>query len=246
MTDLRLDGRTVLVTGAGRGLGAAIAQGLADLGAVVYGSSRDAEEAARIAERYGTEPVVLDVTDAQSAAGVVSDLTASAGIDLLVNNAGVNVPQAALDVDSEAWDIIHGTNSKGLFFVSQAVARVWVEKGVQGAIVNVGSQAGSVAIENRVAYGSSKAAAAQVTRNLAFEWGRYGIRVNAIAPTFIRTELTESTLTPDFAEALLARIPLGRLGDPEDVVGATAFLLSDLSRMVTGHVLFVDGGYTIH
>lgn len=246
MTDLRLDGHTVLITGAGRGLGAAIADGLADLGAVVYGSSRDPQDATRIAERYGTEPVVLDVMDARAASRVVSDLVESTGVDLLVNNAGVNVPQSALDVDHASWDLVQGTNSRGLFFVSQAAARVWVARGVRGAIVNVGSQAGAVAIEDRVVYGSSKAAVAQLTKNLAFEWGRHGVRVNAIAPTFIRTELTASTLTPGYTQTLLTRIPLGRLGEPEDVVGATAFLLSDLSRMVTGHVLFVDGGYTIH
>jgi 2-deoxy-D-gluconate 3-dehydrogenase len=159
----------------------------------------------------------------------------------------VNAPAPALEVTPEDWEAVQGTNVRGLFFISQAVARGWIERGVRGAIVNVGSQAGLVAIEDRAAYGSSKGAVAQLTRNLAYEWAPHGIRVNAVAPTFVRTELTASTLAAgDRAEVLRSRIPLGRFGEPDDVVGAVAFLLGDAAAMVTGHTLVVDGGYTIH
>ena len=246
--DFRLDGRRALVTGASRGLGAAIAQGLHELGATVYGSSRDRRSAEQIARLHGTLPVVLDVADVDATADAITRLhEASGGIDLLVNNAGVNAPAPALDVTSEDWEAVHGTNVRGLFFVSQSMARYWAARGVRAAIVNVGSQAGLVAIEERAAYGSSKGAVAQLTRNLAYEWAPHGIRVNAVAPTFIRTDLTASTLDAgDRAETLLGRIPLGRFGEPKDVVGAVAFLLGDAAAMVTGHTLVIDGGYTIH
>jgi NAD(P)-dependent dehydrogenase (short-subunit alcohol dehydrogenase family) len=248
LLDFRLDGRTALVTGAGRGLGEAIADALASLGATVYGSSRDGETARRVAERYGTTPVVLDVADVPETVATVRRLQdAGAAIDLLVNNAGVNAPAPALDVTPEAWDAVYATNVRGLFFTSQAVARTWVESGVRGSIVNIGSQAGAVAIEERAPYGSSKGAVAQLTRNLALEWAPHGIRVNTVAPTFVRTELTASTLARgDLAGQLLGRIPMGRFGEPDDVVGAVAFLLGDAAAMVTGHVLMVDGGYTVH
>lgn len=248
MFSFRLDGRAVLVTGAGRGLGRAVADGLNELGAAVYGTSRVPAEAEQIAERYGTSPVVLDVTDIDGAAAVIQRLHAQgAGISLLVNNAGVNVPQPAFEVTPEAWDQVHQLNAKGLFFLSQTIAKQWAAEGIKGSIVNIGSQAGIVAIEDRVSYSSSKAAVVQLTRSMAFEWGHLGIRVNTVAPTFIRTELTESTLSrPDFAATLLARIPLGRFGEPDDVVGAVAFLLGDAAALITGQTILVDGGYTIH
>lgn len=248
MPDFGLDGRTALVTGASRGLGRAVADGLRALGATVYGTSRHAAEAAVIAERYGTEPVVLDVADIEATARTIRQLQEhGAAIDLLVNNAGTNAPQPALRVTPESWDAVYDVNVRGLFFASQAFAQTCVAAGTPGAIVNIGSQAGLVAIEERAAYGSSKGAVAQLTRNLALEWAQYGIRVNGVAPTFVRTELTESTLArPEFAEQLLSRIPANRFGEPEDVVGPVCFLLSPAAALITGHTLVVDGGYTIH
>ncbi len=248
MTDFRLDGHTALVTGASRGLGLDIADTLYELGAIVYGTSRDPASAEQLALRWSTSPVVLDVSDARASAAVVDALFASgAGPTLLVNNAGANRPQPALDVDEEAWDALYSANIRGLFFISQAVARHWVELGTPGAIVNIGSQAGRVAIEDRSVYGSTKAAVEQLTRNLAFEWGVHGIRVNNVAPTFVRTELTKATLANgEFADTLLSRMPLGRFGEPADVSGAVAFLLGGRAAMITGQTLLVDGGYTIH
>lgn len=243
-----LSGKKALVTGAAAGLGQSIGDALVAAGAQVYGTSRTAESAARIAERFGTRPVVLDVTDRASIRGVIDELWADVGpIDLLCNNAGVNVPQPSIEVDSESWDVVFETNVSGSFFVTQALARHWIEEGRAGSVVSVGSQAGTVAIEERVAYGSSKAALAHMTRILALEWGPMGIRVNAVAPTFVLTQLTESTLSrPGRTEELVSRIPLGRLGIPQDIAPAVVFLFSDEASLITGHILAIDGGYTIH
>lgn len=245
--DFGLEGRAALVTGAGRGLGRAVADGLAELGAVVHGTSRDARTAREIADRYGTSPLTLDLSDTESFPGFVDTVQElSGGISLVVNNAGINIPAPAVDVTPADWDAVMDANLKGSFFLSTAVTRSWLAAGRGGSIVNVASQAGLVAIEERAAYGTSKAGLIHLTKILALEWARHGIRVNAVAPTFVRTELTESTLSrPDWAAELLGRIPAGRFGEPEDVVGAVAFLLGDAAALVTGHTLTVDGGYTI-
>ena len=246
MANFRLDGHRALVTGAGRGLGHAIARGLKDLGATVYGTSRDPEVARRIGDELGTPAQVLDLSDVESFDEYVARLEGLGGVDMLVNNAGVNVPAPAIEVTPGDWDVVLETNLKGPFFLSTALARVWLRRGVRGSIVNVASQAGIVAIEERASYGASKAGLIHLTKVLALEWAREGIRVNAVAPTFVRTELTASTLErQEWADELLRRIPIGRFGDPEDVVGAVAYLLGDSASLVTGHTLVVDGGYSI-
>ena len=247
MQSFRLDGKKALVTGAARGLGKAIADGLAESGATVYGTSRDAGSARQISERYGTPALPMDVTATGDICGFVDSLVEeSGGIDLLVNNAGVNVPKPALELTDEDWDTVFDTNLKGSFFLTTALAQHWVDRGSPGAIVNVASQAGIVGIEERAAYGTSKAGLIHLTKVLALEWAPAGIRVNAVAPTFVRTELTASTLSrPEWAAELLSRIPIGRFGEPEDIAGAVAFLLSDAASLITGHTLTIDGGYTI-
>lgn len=241
-------GRGVLIVGASTGLGNDMATFLHEAGARTYGSSRNAERAQEIAEWYGTAPVVLDAAEVAATQEVVTGLlTNDDTIDMVVINAGINIPQPALTIDEQAWDAVYNLNVRGLFFLAQACARVWVERGTAGAMVNITSQAGLVAIEDRATYGSSKAAVTQLTRSLAYEWARHGIRVNAVAPTFVHTSLTASTLSsPERAEELLSRIPLGRFGEPRDVSAAVAYLLSPAAAMVTGHTLVVDGGYTIH
>ncbi|HEX4402839.1 MAG TPA: glucose 1-dehydrogenase [Galbitalea sp.] len=247
MADYVLAGKTALVTGAGRGLGRAIADCLAAQGVTVYGSSRDGKTAQTIAGRYGTIPVVMELGNTQSIRNTVRTMTGkNIAIDLLVNNAGINIPKSALEVTEEDWDLVFNTNLRGTFFLSTELARGWIQNNRLAAIVNVASQAGIVAIEERAAYGASKAGMIHLTKILALEWATAGIRVNAVAPTFVRTELTESTLSrPEWAAELLSRIPIGRFGEPEDVAGTVAFLLSDAAALVTGHTLVVDGGYTI-
>lgn len=245
---LRLDGHTALVTGASRGLGESIADTLHELGARVYGTSRTPEGAEIIAKRYGTIAVVLDVSDPVSVhTHLAALISADPAIDLVVNNAGINLPMPAEGVDMPSWDAVFSTNVRGTFMVSQWMGRHWIANAIPGRILNISSQAGRVAIENRAAYSASKAAVDQLTRSLAFEWAPHGIRVNAVAPTFIRTELTTSTLNnPEVAQRLLDRIPIGRFGDPQDISAAVAFLLGDFSGLITGHTLVIDGGYTIH
>jgi 2-deoxy-D-gluconate 3-dehydrogenase len=245
--NFRLDGKKALVTGAARGLGRAIADGLAESGATVYGTSRDADSARQISERYGTPSLPMDDTETHGIRAFADSLVQeSGGIDLLVNNAGVNVPKPALELTDQDWDTVFDTNLKGSFFLTTAIARHWIDSGTPGAIVNVASQAGIVGIEERAAYGTSKAGLIHLTKILALEWAPAGIRVNAVAPTFVRTELTESTLSrPEWAAELLSRIPIGRFGEPEDIAGAVAFLLSDAASLITGHTLAIDGGYTI-
>ncbi len=166
-------------------------------------------------------------------------------LDILVNNAGVNIPQGVFEVDEASWDAVMDTNLKGTFFASQAAARHMVAGGGGGRIVNVASQAGVVGIEERSAYGASKGGAITLTKVLAIELAQHEITVNAVAPTFVATELTRGTLeNPKWRERVLSRIPLGRVGEVEDVVAAAVYLASPAAKMVTGHTLLVDGGWT--
>jgi 2-deoxy-D-gluconate 3-dehydrogenase len=195
-----LDGKVALVTGASRGLGAGIADALREAGATVVGTSRDPESAARAAERLGTPAVEMDVTDVASVRAGVDRVVSELGrLDILLNNAGVNVPQGVFDVDEESWDAVIDTNLKGSFFAAQAAARHMVERGEGGRIINIGSQAGVVGIEERSAYCASKGGVSLLTRVLAIELAPHGITANAVAPTFIATELTRATLEDPLA-----------------------------------------------
>jgi 2-deoxy-D-gluconate 3-dehydrogenase len=242
----RLDGQIALVTGASRGLGAGIADGLREAGATVVGTSRDPESAAQIAEQLGSVPVVMDVTDVSSVQTGIDRVASDFGrLDLLVNNAGLNIPQSVLDVDEASWDSVIDTNLKGSFFAAQAAARHMVAQDEGGRIINIASQAGIVGIEERSAYGASKGGVVVLTKVLAIELAQHGITVNAVAPTFVATELTRSTLEdPAWRERILSRIPLGRVSEVEDVVAATVYLASPSAATVTGHTLLVDGGWT--
>ena len=242
----QLDGKVALVTGASRGLGAGIATGLREAGATVVGTSRDSKSAARVAEQLGTLPAVMDVTDVASVRASIEGVVSGFGhLDLLINNAGLNIPQSVFDVDEASWDSVIDTNLKGTFFATQAAARHMVARDEGGRIINVASQVGAVGIEERSAYGASKSGVILLTKVLAIELAQHEITVNAVAPTFIATELTRSTLeNPEWRERILSRIPLGRVGGVEDVVAATVYLASPAGAMVTGHTLLVDGGWT--
>ena len=242
----QLDGKVALVTGASRGLGAGIATGLREAGATVVGTSRDSKSAAQLAEHLGTVPAVMDVTDVASVKASIDRVASEFGhLDLLINNAGLNIPQSVFEVDEASWDSVIDTNLKGTFFAAQAAARHMAARGEGGRIINVASQAGVVGIEERSAYGASKSGVILLTKVLAIELAQHEITVNAVAPTFISTELTRSTLEdPEWRERILSRIPLGRVGGVEDVVAATVYLASPAGAMVTGHTLLVDGGWT--
>jgi NAD(P)-dependent dehydrogenase (short-subunit alcohol dehydrogenase family) len=242
----RLDGKVALVTGASRGLGAGISDALKEAGATVVGTSREQDSANQVAKRLGTVPVEMEVSDVASVrAGIDRVATELGRLDILVNNAGLNIPQGVFDVDEASWDAVLDTNLKGTFFAAQAAAHHMVDGGEGGRIINVASQAGVVGIEERSAYGTSKAGAILLTKVLAIELAQYGITANAVAPTFIATELTRGTLeNPAWRERIISRIPLGRVGEAEDVAAATVYLASPAAAMVTGHTLLVDGGWT--
>ncbi len=252
LPSMRLDGKVALVTGAGSGIGRAIAVAVAEAGADCIATEQQhllssltpvCEEIVRTGRRALPLPLLLP--DRRSIDVLVARAVEEFGrIDVLVNNAGVNIPREALEVTEEDWDRVLDVNLKGLFFLSQRVAREMIRTG-GGKIVNIASQNGLVGYYKRAAYCASKAGVVNLTRVLALEWARYKILVNAVAPTFILTPLTQSTFDdPALREDLLRRIPIGRVGQPEDVVGAVVFLASPAADMITGHTLLVDGGWT--
>jgi NAD(P)-dependent dehydrogenase (short-subunit alcohol dehydrogenase family) len=248
----RLDGQRALVTGAARGLGRAISLALADAGADVALGLRVGSDATDLAERiaamgrrvHRVQMDLLRVDEVRAAVDQVAD--AFGGIDILVNNAGIGLPEkAAEDWDEADFDATFALNVKGLFFASQAVARLMIGQG-SGTIINLSSQAGFIALPGEAIYCASKAAVSHLTKCHAVEWGRHGIRVNAVAPTFIRTPGTAPALAdPAFKAEVLERIAgLHRIGEPVDVAGAVVYLASHAAALVTGTTLMVDGGWT--
>ena len=246
-----LDGRTALVTGAARGIGRTIALALADAGADVALGLRDPASAADLEQeivamgRRSTR-VPMDVRDLGQISSAVDDVVAQLGhLDILVNNAGLGPANKAEDVTEDDYDLTFDVNVKGTFFASQAAGRVMIRQGF-GRIINLSSQAGFVALPTESVYCATKAAIAHLTKCLAVEWGSYGITVNAVAPTFIRTPGTEADLAdPAFHAEVVERIAaLHRIGEPVDVAGAVVFLASPAADLITGTTLLIDGGWT--
>lgn len=243
----RLDGRHALVTGAGRGIGVAIATALAELGAHVHLAARSAAEVEEVASAvrargWQASALPLDVTDVAAVQAAVDALPV---LSVLVNNAGTNRPKPLAEVTLDDFDAVFGLNVRALYVVTQAVVRRMLAAGAGGSVINISSQMGHVGGPNRTLYCGSKHAVEGITKALAVELGPHGIRVNSIAPTFIETAMTRPYFAvPGFLDQVLAKIPQGRLGRVEDIMGAVAYLASDASALVTGTSLLVDGGWT--
>ena len=245
-----LEGKVAIVTGASRGLGQAIAVALAEAGADLFVTARDEssldETKARIVARgRQCHAAAQNVRDTSSIAATVERCREKLGrIDILVNNAGFEHVSPSVDVDEALWDAIVDTNLKGAFFWSQAVARVIAGQGAGGSIVNLCSLTSFVGIPTAVPYTSSKSGLLGMTRALASEWAASGIRVNAIAPGYFRTAMTEGFYQDAaWQDRMMSKIPQGRFGKDEDIGGTVVFLCSDASAYVTGHCIPVDGGF---
>jgi NAD(P)-dependent dehydrogenase (short-subunit alcohol dehydrogenase family) len=245
-----LKGKRVMVTGGSKGIGKDIALSFAQLGATVVISGRNEEAlSAAVVELNRYSPncsyVKADIRHVADIHKMVDEAAVHmGGLDVLVNNAGVNIPKPAMEVTEEDWDSILDTNLKGSFFSSQRAAKYFLPQ-KSGKIINIVSQMAFVGYINRAAYCSSKGGAVQMTKALAVEWAPYNIKVNAVAPTFIETELTSSMFEDrEFYQDVLNRIPLGKLAQPSDVTGAVLFLASDMANFVTGETIKVDGGWT--
>lgn len=239
-----LDGQTALVTGAGRGIGRACAEGLADAGAHVIAVARSAEDLNELrAHSNRIDTWSADVTDD----AFIARIHEIDGLHILVNNAGGNRPQAFVDVDADSLDFVIDLNVRAAFRVAQAATQAMLAQGIGGSIVNMSSQMGHVGSPKRTVYCMTKHAIEGLTKAMAVELAPRGIRVNTVAPTFVETPLTKPMLDdPEFRDFVIGKIPLGKLATVNDVVAAVLYLVSPGAGMVTGHSLKVDGGWTAH
>lgn len=246
----KLNGKVSLITGAARGLGKACALALAHAGSDIALGLRDintAEDLEQEIRAMGVKVIRLqmDVSNLQQINNSVERVVEEFGkIDVLVNNVGVAPDNPAEKVTEEDFDHTINLNLKGTFFTAQAVGKQMIKQGY-GRIINMSSQAGFVALDDESIYCMTKAGINHLTKNLASEWAKYNINVNAVAPTFIETPGTEPWLNDkDFRQSVLDRIPLGRIGKPMEVAGAVVFLASDAASLITGDIMLIDGGWT--
>ena len=246
-TSFDLSGKVALVTGASGGLGCHFARTLAEAGARVALAARRTEQLEANVAEIGADraiAVALDVTDPESVDRALVEVADRLGpATIVVNNSGVTATRSALDLDPDEWDQIMDTNLKGAWLVARAAARQLIDAKLPGSIVNIASILGFRVAGHVAAYTASKAALVQLTRALALEWARHRIRVNAIAPGYVETDLNRDFFASDAGKALIARIPQRRLGRLEDLDGPLLLLASDASAYMTGSVLVVDGGH---
>jgi len=244
-----LTGRVAVVTGAGKGLGRAMALALAAAGADVVVSSRTMADISKVRDEIRdlgrrADAVPVDCADETSCERLMARAIERLGtVDILVNNAGINVRKPILDLCAEEFDRVLKTNLYGYFYCARAAGRHMVARG-SGKIINISSMMGRVALPTQGAYASSKGAVEQLTNVLALEWAQAGVQVNAIAPAYCETPLTQAVFNdPERHRFVCERTPMGRWGQPYELAGAVIFLASDASSFVTGHVLKVDGGW---
>lgn len=252
MKMFNLDGKVAVVTGSGKGIGKTMALGLADAGAdlvIIARTEEDIKQTVHEIEQKGRKVIGIptDVKRKEDILHMVDEIIVKFGkIDILVNNAGMNIRTPALAVSEEEWELIIQTNLKSVFLASQAVGKHMVEQ-KSGSIINISSVAGHVGLRTGVAYAATKAGIIQMTKTLAVEWGKYNVRVNAIAPWYFRTPLTEKLLSDkEYYQQVIDRTPLRRVGDVKELIGPTVFLASEASSYVTGHTIFVDGGMSVY
>ncbi|WP_417843491.1 GolD/DthD family dehydrogenase [Thalassospira sp.] len=246
--DFSLAGKTAIATGAASGIGAAIAEAYAAQGARVALLDMNVEAATKKAEALGNGAMAFacNVTDATSINDAVNAVNDSFGsIDILVNSAGIVDLAPAEELSQTAWQRTLDVNLTGSFLIAQAVGNIMIKAGRGGRIINLASQAGSVAIDGHVAYCASKFAIVGVTKTLALEWGKHGITVNCISPTVVLTELGRKAWDGPKGDAMKAQIPSGRFAEPEEIAASAVFLASDGAAMINGADLLVDGGYTV-
>ena len=244
----RLDGQTALVVGGAGGLGAAMARGLAAAGAAVAVGDANAPQAKLVADGIAAAggralTVAVDVTDAASVERMAVEVEAALGpIDVLVNSAGITHRSPAAEFPEAAWHRVIAVNLTGVFLGCRVVGGRMLARR-RGRIVNIASIAGQIGLTGTVAYAASKGGVVMLTRALAVEWAPHNVRVNAIAPSWFESNIGDLIhREPGYAERAMRRVPAGRMGTPDELIGAVLYLASDASTMVTGHVLAVDGG----
>ena len=239
----RFAARRILVTGAGKGIGRVAVAMLAAEGAEVIAASRAPDDLASLAAETGCRIHAVDLADAAAATAMAE---AALPVDALVNNAGIAELAPFVDTTAEMFDRIMAVNARAPMLVAQVVARDWIRRGVKGTIVNVSSIASLWGTPDHAAYGASKAALDSLTMTMAQELGPFGIRTNSVNPVVTLTPMAERAWSdPAKAGSMLARIPLRRFAQPEEVASVIAFLLSDAASMVNGAILAVDGGFTV-
>jgi NAD(P)-dependent dehydrogenase (short-subunit alcohol dehydrogenase family) len=246
MKPFDLSGKTALVTGASSGLGAHFAKCLGAAGASVVLAARRADRLQSLQAELSktsikSKAIDLDVTSSDS---VATALETAGSIDVLVNNAGISIVKPALDMPEKDWDAVVDTNLRGAWLMAQGAAKRWVADKRPGSIVNIGSILGLRTIGQVAPYNASKAGLIHLTRVLAMEWARYHIRVNAICPGYIETEMNSAFWKTPGGQKLIERIPQRRIGQPEHLDGALLLLASDAGEFMTGSVITVDGGHT--